>query len=192
MSRPQMLVSFVLACASSVVVARAQSQTVPSPEVKKLAVIVGNFTVEDELKAGFIGPNSPPMKFSGTDDCRWTANGFAVICETALHRPGTKYSETSFYYYDPTSKTYRYHAVDSSGGIESKTGTVSGDVWTWLGDSVFGGKVYHTRYTMKVVSADSYEYTDESGESENSMKVFVSGKETRIASSKSAKSQRAQ
>ncbi len=69
---------------------------------------------------------------------------------------------------------------------------MSGDVWTWLGDSVFGGKVYHTRYTMKVVSADSYEYTDESGETENSMKVFVSGKETRVADANPAKSQRAQ
>jgi hypothetical protein len=53
-------------------------------------------------------------------------------------------------------------------------------------------KVYHTRYTMKVVSPDSYEYTDESGESENSMKVFVSGKETRIASVRPANSQPAQ
>ncbi len=189
MSGAQKLVSFVLACASSVIVAGAQSQTTPGPEVKKLAVMVGKFTIEDELKAGFMGPNSPAMKFSGTDDCRWTAGGFAVICETTLYRPGKKYSETSFYYYDPTSKTYRYHAVDSSGGIEDKTGTVSGDVWTWLGDSVFGGKVYHTRYTMKVVSADSYEYTDESGESEDSMKVFVSGKETRVAPSKRPKSQ---
>src|ERR1700722_3753624 len=189
MSVPQRFLSFVLACASSAIVACAQSQTTPSPEVKKLAVMVGKFTIEDELKAGFMGPNSPAMKFSGTDDCRWTADGFAVICETVLYRPGSKYSDTSFVYYDPTSKTYRYHAVDSSGGTEDKTGTVSGDVWTWLGDSVFGGKVYHTRYTMKVVSADSYEYTDESGESENSMKVFVSGKETRVAAAKPEKSQ---
>jgi quercetin dioxygenase-like cupin family protein len=192
MSVRRRLLSFVLACASSVIVARAQSQTTPSPEVRKLAVMVGKFTVEDELKAGFMGPNSPAMKFSGTDDCRWTANGFAVICEAALYRPGRKYSETSFYCYDPTSKTYRYHGVDSSGGTEDKTGTVSGDVWTWLGDSVFGGKVYHTRYTMKVISADSYEYTDESGESEDSMKVFVSGKETRIAPATPVNSQPAQ
>jgi quercetin dioxygenase-like cupin family protein len=192
MSVPQRLFSFVLACASSVIVVRAQPQTTPSPEVRKLAVMVGKFTIEDELKAGFMGPNSPAMKFSGSDDCRWTADGFAVICETVLYRPGRKYSDTSFVYYDPTSKTYRYHAVDSSGGIEDKTGTVSGDVWTWLGDSVFGGKVYHTRYTMKVVSADSYEYSDESGESENSMKVFVSGKETRVAATKPEKSQPAQ
>jgi hypothetical protein len=186
------LVSFVLACAASVIVAGAQSQTTAGPEVKKLAVMVGRFTVEDELKAGAMGPNSPALKFSGTDDCRWTAGGFAVICESELHRPGKKYSETSFTYYDATSKTYRLHAVDSSGGIEDKTGTVDGDVWTWLGESVFGGKSYHTRYTMTFVSKDSFEYADEWGESESSMTVFVSGKETRVAATKPAKSQSTQ
>jgi quercetin dioxygenase-like cupin family protein len=192
MSSRQRLVSFALVCASSVIVAHAQSQTTPSPEVKKLAVMVGKFTIEDEVKAGFLGPNSPAMKFNGTDDCRWTAGGFAVICESALYRPGRKkYSEASLYYYDPTSKTYRYHAVDSSGGIEDKTGRVSGDVWTWLGESVFGGKMYHTRYIMKVVS-EGFEYSDESGESENSMKVFVSGKETRIVPATPVNSQPAQ
>src|SRR5271169_6071327 len=73
------LLSFVLACASSAI-AGDQSQTTPpkrgpGPEVKKLAVMVGKFTVEDELKAGAMGPNSPAMKFTGTDDCRWTAGG---------------------------------------------------------------------------------------------------------------------
>src|ERR1700683_4078287 len=144
------LTSFFLASASSVLVARAQSHTHPSPEVRKLEVMVGKFTVEDEVKAGAMGPNSPATKFSGTDDCRWTAGRFAVICEAALYRPGRKYSEASFVYYDPTSKTYRYHAVDSSGGIENKTGTVNGDIWTWLGESTFAGKLYHTRYIMKV------------------------------------------
>jgi hypothetical protein len=189
MRGPQGLVSFVLACASTVIVAHAQSQTTPGSDVKKLAVMVGKFTVEDEVKAGAMGSNSPAMKFSGTDDCRWTVGGFAVICEATLYRPGRKYSETSLVYYDPTSKTYQYHAVDSSGGVEDKTGTVSGDIWTWLGESNFGGKMYHTRYIMKFVSADSFEYSDESGESESSMKVFVSGKETRVKPSKSQSTQ---
>jgi hypothetical protein len=194
MRRLTRVLSFVLACALSVIVARAQSKEPPKPgaEVRKLEVIVGKFTIEDEMKAGTIGPDSPAMKFTGTDDCRWTAAGFAVVCEAELYGPGRKYLETSLYYYDPTSKTYRYTAVDSSGGIENKTGTASGDVWTWLGDSRFGGKIYHTRYIMKVISADSYEYTDESGESEDSMKVFVSGKETRVAATKPAESKLAQ
>jgi hypothetical protein len=193
MRGPKRLLLFVLACASSVI-AGDQSQTTPpkhgpGPEVQKLAVMVGRFTIEDELKAGVMGPNSPAMKYTGTDDCRWAAGGFAVICTAVLHMGARKYTETSFIYYDPTAKTYQYHAVDSSGEIENKSGTVSGDTWTWLGESTIAGKVYHTRYIMKFVSKDSFEYTDESGESENSMKVFVSGKETRVATTKPATSQ---
>jgi hypothetical protein len=193
MCGPKRLLSFVLASALSVI-AGDQSQTKPpkrgpGPEVEKLAVMVGRFTVEDELKAGAMGPNSPAMKYTGTDDCRWASGGFAVICTTVLHMGAKKYTETSFLYYDPTAKTYQYHAVDSSGGVEDKTGTVSGDTWTFFGESTFSGKVYHTRYTMKFVSRDSFEYTDESGESEDSMKVFVSGKETRVATTKPATSQ---
>jgi hypothetical protein len=45
---------------------------------------------------------------------------------------------------------------------------------------------------MRFVSKDSFEYTDESGDSESSMKVFVSGKETRVAATKPAKPQSAQ
>ena len=187
------LLSFVLACASSVT-AGGQSQTTPpkrgpDPEVEKLAVMVGRFTVEDELKAGVMGSNSPAMKYTGTDDCRWAAGGFAVICTAVLHMGARKYTEISFIYYDPIAKTYQYHAVDSSGETENKSGTVSDDTWTWLGESTIAGKVYHTRYIMKFVSKDSFEYTDESGESENSMKVFVSGKETRIATTKPTTSQ---
>jgi hypothetical protein len=193
MCGPKRLLSFVLACASTVI-AGDQSQTTPpkpgpGPEVKKLAVMVGRFTIEDELKAGAMAPNSHAMKYTGIDDCRWTAGGFAVICTTVLHMGARKYTDTSFTYYDPTARTYRYLAVDSSGGIENKTGTVSRDTWTLVGDSTIAGKVYHTRYIMKFVSKDSFEYTDESGESENSMKVFVSGKETRVATTKPAKSQ---
>ena len=193
MCGPKRLLSFVLASALSVI-AGDQSQTKPpkrgpGPEVEKLAVMVGRFTVEDELKAGAMGPNSPAMKYTGTDDCRWAAGGFAVICTAVLHMGAKKYTDTSFLYYDPTAKTYRYHAVDSSGEIENKNGTVSGDTWTWLGESTLAGKAYHTRYIMKFVSKDSYEYTDEAGESENSMKVFVSGKETRVATTKPATSQ---
>jgi len=193
MRGPKRLLSFVLACASSVI-AGDQSQTTPpkhgpGPEVQKLAVMVGRFTIEDELKAGVMGPNSPAMKYTGTDDCRWAADGFAVICTTVLHMGAKKYTDTSFVYYDPTAKIYEYHAVDSSGAIENKSGTVSGDTWTWLGDSTMFGKVYHTRFIMKFVSKDSFEYTDESGESESSMKVFVSGKETRVKPAKSQSTQ---
>jgi len=77
------LLSSLLACASSLVMVRAQSQLAPpkpSPEVRKLAVMVGRFTNEGEVKAGAFGPNSPALKVSGTDECKWIADGFGVLC----------------------------------------------------------------------------------------------------------------
>jgi hypothetical protein len=192
MSVPQRLFSFALACASSVIVARAQSQTTPSPEVKKLAVMVGTFAIEDELKAGFMGPNSPAMKFSGTDECRWTAGGFGLTCTYAYDVGGTKWAGTGLVYYDSTPKKYRYHAVNNLGEIEDQTGMASGDTWTWTGESSVGGKTFHVQLVTKVISKDSYEYTESWGESENSMEPSMSGKDTRVAIAKPATSKPAQ
>jgi hypothetical protein len=181
------LLVLLLACASSAVVVRAQSvPPKPGPEVRKLAVMVGRFTVEDEVKAGAMGPNSAAKRYGGTDDCRWTSGGFAVICDFTLDSAGVKYTGTTLVYYDPVAKVYRLQEVDSSGEIDIKTGTVSGDTWTWPGETILHGKVYHARYIMKVVSADSYEYTEESGEDENSMTVLVTGRETRVAANRAA------
>jgi hypothetical protein len=48
------------------------------------------------------------------------------------------------------------------------------------------------RLVTKVVSKDSYEYTESWGESENSMEPSMSGKDTRVAISKPATSKPAQ
>jgi hypothetical protein len=145
-------------------------------------VVVGRFRIEGEIKAGVMGPSPSAMKFSGTDDCRWAAGGFGVTCtRTTEDAGGMKVIGASLAYYDPTSKTYHFSDVDSLGGIDGTTGTVSGGTWTWIGESVFGGKVFRTRYIMKFVSKESYEYTVEGGESESSMTLIGSGKQTRVA-----------
>jgi hypothetical protein len=52
--------------------------------------------------------------------------------------------------------------------------------------------VFHTRLIMKVVSKDSYEYTEEWGEGEKPMELAMSGKCTRVATTKPATSKPAQ
>jgi hypothetical protein len=195
MRRPTRLLAFMLACASSAIVARAQSSTAPpkpGPEVKKLAFMVGRFRNEGVVKAGAMGPNSAAMKVSGTDGCRWTAGGFGLTCTYAYDVGGTKWAGTGLCYYDPTSKKYRYHAVNNLGEIEDQTGTVSGDTWTWTGESSVGGNVFHVQLVTKVISKDSYEYTESWGESENSMEPSMSGKDTRVAIPQPATSKPAQ
>src|ERR1700689_414816 len=185
------LLSSLLAGASSLIMVRAQSQPAPprpSPEVKKLAVMVGRFTNEGEVKAGAFGPNSPALKVSGTDECKWIADGFGVLCIETVDIGGTKEIETDVAYYDPISKKYEYHGIRSTGETNNQTGTVSGDTWTWVGGGSLGEKVFHTRYIMKIVSHDSYEYTEEWGEGDKPIELGLTGRCTRIAASKPAAS----
>jgi hypothetical protein len=189
------LLSSLLACASSLIMVRAQSQPAPprpSPEVKKLAVMVGRFTNEGEVKAGAFGPNSPALKVSGTDECKWTAGGLGLVCTETVDIGGTKETETDVAYYDPISKKYEYHGIRNTGETNNQTGTVSGDTWTWLGQGSLDKKVFHTRYPMKFVSSDSYEYTEEWGEGDKPMELGMSGKCTRVAAVKPTASKSAQ
>jgi hypothetical protein len=184
MRRPATLLAFVIALASCAVVTRAQTPMAPkpSPEVKKLAVMVGKFTNEGEMKAGAMGPNSPAQKATGTDDCRWVASGFGVLCNSNVALAGMKATEVAIIYYDPASRMYHYHSVDSAGDIDNATGTVSGDTWTWTGETIEGGKSMHSRFTMKMNSKDSFDYTVEAGDSESSMTPVMTGKEMRVPS----------
>ena len=52
--------------------------------------------------------------------------------------------------------------------------------------------MFHTRYIMKVVSKDSYEYTEDWAEGEKPMELGMSGKCTRVAATKPAASKPAQ
>lgn len=184
--------SFVLACACGSTVARAQSEAAlpkPGPEVQKLAVMVGSFRNEGEVKAKALGPNSPAMKVSGTDECHWTADGFGLACTETVDIGGTKETETFLQYYDPISRRYELHGVRNTGEVENQAGTVSGETWTWPGQSTVGGKMFRQRYTMKFVSKNSYEYTDEWSEGDKPLEVGMSGKCTRAAGTSDAAGQ---
>lgn len=184
MRHPTRLLAFVLACAASVIVVRAQSRHAlpkPGPEVERLAVMVGRFINEGEVKAGALGPNSPAMKVSGIDECRWTAGRFGLLCTESVDIGGTKEIETYVQYYNPISKKYELHGVRNTGEVENQSGTVSGNTWNWPGESTVGGKVFHQLYIQKFVSKDSYEYLDEWAEGDRPIEVGMSGKCTRVA-----------
>jgi hypothetical protein len=188
------LLSSLLACASSLVMVRAQSQPAPpkpSPEVRKLAVMVGRFKNEGEVKAGAFGPNSPALKVGGTDECKWIADGFGVLCIETVDIGGTKEIETDVAYYDPISKKYEYQGIRSTGETDNQTGPVSGDTWIGVGEGSLGEKVFHTRHIMKILSHDAYEYTEEWGEGDKPLELGLTGRCTRIAASKAVASKRA-
>ena len=163
------------------VAAQAQDMQAPKPgpEVKKMSLFVGHFTNDAEAKPGVMGPNSPAMKMSGTTDCKWTSGGFAVLCTGVSQMGAMKSTETALMYYDPGDKMYHYIDTDSSGDVGESTGTADGDTWNWTGKGVMGGQVMYTKFTMKGVSKNGYDWTMAAGDSESSTKEGMSGKVTR-------------
>lgn len=179
-------ISLVSALAFGLCALTVHAQTMqmpkPGPEVKKMGVFVGHFTNEGEAKPGVMGPNSPATKMSGTTDCKWAAGGFAITCTETGEMGGIKSTGTSLLYYDPGDKMYHYNDADSSGDVGASTGTADGDTWTWTGKGSMGGKVMYSKFTMKNVSKNGYEWTMGAGDSESSIQEGMSGKETRIMS----------
>ncbi len=190
MLRPTSFLASLIAFLYCTVCVKAQAPTPPKPgpEVKKLAIVVGKFTNEGATIAGAMGPNSPAQKGISTEDCRWVAGGFSVLCNITGKFAGMNVSTVALFYYDSSSKMYHYVSIDNGGEVQASTGSVSGDIWTWTGENSWGGTVTRTRYTMKPISKDSFEYSLESGDSESSMKPFVSGKKTRVTAANSSMS----
>lgn len=169
---------------SSLCALTAQAQTMqppkPGPEVKKMGMFVGHFTNEGEAKAGVMGPNSPAMKMSGTEDCKWTSGGFAVLCTGTSEMGGMNSTETALMYYDNGDKMYHYTVADSTGDVGQSTATVDRDTWTWSGKGFMSGHVMYSKFTMKGVSRNGFDWTMAAGDSESSMQEGMTGKEMRV------------
>lgn len=151
----------------------------PGPEVKKLAVYVGKWTVEGNVPSGAMG--SGGGKTHGSTTCEWIADGYGVLCNENIPIPGSEpLKDTYVMAYDDTSKDYFFAQVNVGGGVMSGHGTLEGDTWTWTVDMTVRGKPLHARFTEKFTSPDVYEFKNEFGETPDSMKVMMDGKETRV------------
>lgn len=155
----------------------------PGPEVKKLAAFVGKWTEAGEMKPGPMGPGG---KFTGTDDCSWTAGGFALLChDTGDMGAMGKSTGTAMMGYDAEAKTYIYCEVDSMGEMAVSHGKVDGDTWTWEADSTMGGQPMHSRFTFTFSGKDTFTMKYEGGPNASSMQVMMEGTGKRPAAAHS-------
>lgn len=130
----------------------------PAPELKKLDLFAGEWKSEAVLYGDAGAPNS---KYASTSHAEWMEGGFFLIEHWDFEVDGVKGKELSLKGYDPVRKVYTYHAFTSHGDAFYDTGTVDGDVWTWLRQERSGAQ---GRYTIKITSADSYSFHFESSE----------------------------
>jgi len=126
----------------------------PAPELKKLAFLVGDWTVEGTQTPG---PGAPSGKWSGTSHAEWMDGNFFLVehYDMDLGAMG-KGKELACYGYDSDRGVYTYRSFSSWGETENAEGKLDGDTWTWSSTEHMGGKTMQGRFTMKVISPTSY------------------------------------
>ena len=155
MRRVVLIILFALTFgAGSLFAALAPSQMPqPSPELKRLGYFVGKWHSEGEMKPGPFGPGG---KFTESQDVQWMPGGFFLIINADEQSPMGNGKTLMIMGYDSEKNAYTFSAFNSMGQNEVATGTLEGNTWTWLSDSVMGGKAVKTRFTMKGLSPTSY------------------------------------
>jgi len=81
--------------------------------------------------------------------------------------------------YSADDKTYTYREFNSWGEFTDSKGTLDGDTFTWINDWKMGSMAMKGRFTMKVTSPTSYDFSFESSEDGKKWTLFMDGHATK-------------
>lgn len=127
-------------------------------ELNKLDFFAGEW----ESEATVHGAPGSSAKYTSTSQGEWMEGGFFLVEHWEFELDGAKGKELSIKGYDPERRVYTYRAFTSYGEVFYDTGTVDGDIWTWLRNEIREGKPTKGRYTIRVTSSTSYIFQFES------------------------------
>lgn len=171
MRRVEMIVA---ACVLSTAAAIAQMEPAkPAPELKKLDVFVGAWTLDGNMKAGPMGPGGP---IAESEKCEWMEGGFYVVCHSDYKSSMGNGMGLSVLGYSVDDKAYTYREFNSLGEFVDSKGTLDGDTWTWTSDNKMGGMTMKGRFTMKMTSATSYNFMFEMSQDGTKWTNMMDGK----------------
>jgi hypothetical protein len=145
----------------------------PGPEHKKLDMFAGSWVLDGDTKAG---PEGPGGKVTENEKCEWMEGGFYVVCHIDFKSTSMgNGSALSIMGYDTDAKGYTYREFNSWGEFENAKGSLDGDTWTWGGDEKFG----KGRFTMKITSPTTYNFTYEMSQDGKTWSTIMDGKATK-------------
>src|ERR1039457_2539213 len=127
----------------------------PAPELKKLDIFVGSWTLDGTMKPGMMGPGG---SMTENEKCEWMEGGFYGVCHSEYKSSMGNGSGLSVMGYSTDDKAYTYREVHRFEECEDSRGSVDGDTWTWASDEKMDGKTMKSRFTMKITSATSYNF----------------------------------
>ncbi|HLW85593.1 MAG TPA: DUF1579 family protein [Candidatus Sulfotelmatobacter sp.] len=148
----------------------------PGPELKKLDVLAGSWTLDGDMKPGPMGPGG---KMTEIQKCEWMDGAFFLICHADFKSSmgdGTGFSVMG---YSKDDKAYTYREFNSWGEFEDSRGSLEGDIWVWTNDEKMEGTTMKGRFTMKMTSASSYDFTFEMSQDGTKWTNVMDGKATK-------------
>jgi hypothetical protein len=148
----------------------------PGPEHKKLDIFAGSWTLDGDTKAS---PMGPAGKVTETEKCEWMEGDFYLVCHTDFKTTMGNGSGISVLGYSAEDKGYTYREFNSWGEFTDSKGSVDGDIWIWTSDEKMGGTMVKGRFTMKITSPTSYDFTFEMSQDGTKWTTFMDGKATK-------------
>ncbi|MFZ0735129.1 MAG: DUF1579 family protein [Candidatus Sulfotelmatobacter sp.] len=168
-----MLPSVVLLMAAS---ALAQMEAPkPEPELKKLDMFAGSWTLDGNIKPGPMGPGGKVLE---KESCEWMQGGFFVVCKVTFTSTamGNGSGITLMGYSD---KVYSYREFNSWGEFTDSKGTIDGDTWNWTNDQKTGHMPFQGKFTMKILSPASYNFNYAISQDGTQWNTVMEGKATK-------------
>jgi Protein of unknown function (DUF1579) len=170
------LTTIFAACLILVAAALAQQAPKPGPDHKKLDVFAGNWTIDGEIKPGSMGPGG---KITEYERCEWMEGEFFLLCHTDFKSSMGNGSGMSVMGYSSDDKAYTYREFNSWGEFTDSKGSLDGDTWTWTNDEKMGATNMKGKFTMKVTSPTSYNFTFEMSTDGAKWTTVMDGKATK-------------
>lgn len=174
MKRAGMIIAAMLVLAA-VAVAQMEMPK-PGPEHKKLDMFAGSWTLDGDMKTSSMGPGG---KMTENEKCEWMEGDFFIVCKADFKGSMGSGTGLSIMGYSTDDKAYTYREFNSWGEFTDSKGSVDGDTWTWMSDEKMGGMTMKGRFTMKITSPTSYNFSFEMSQDGTKWTTVMDGKATK-------------
>lgn len=162
---------------SAVLAAQAQMEMPkPAPELKKVDYFAGAWKMDGAMKPGPMGPGG---KVTGSEHNKWMDGGFFLESHSEFSGPMGRSTGVAFMGYDINDKAYTYDEFNSVGEAVHSKGMVEGDTWTWTNEEKMNGQTWKGRFTIKVLTPNSYNFKFEMSEDGTNWMPMMDGTATK-------------
>jgi Protein of unknown function (DUF1579) len=148
----------------------------PGPELKKLDVFVGTWTLDGTMKPGMMGPGG---SMTENEKCEWMEGSFYLVCHSEFKSSMGNGSGLSVMGYSADDKAYTYREFNSFGEFDDSRGMLDGDTWSWTSDEKMNGMTMKGRFVIKMTSATTYNFIFDMSQDGTKWSTVMDGKATK-------------